>query len=44
VALLSSEEVAGQKQQSVVCIARKTPEGLVDAEVTPPSSEWIAIK
>jgi hypothetical protein len=44
VALLSSEEVAGQKSQSVVCIARKTPEGLVDAEVTPPSSEWIAIK
>ena len=44
VALLSSDDIAGQKPQSVVCIARKTPEGLVDAEVTPPSSEWIAIK
>jgi hypothetical protein len=44
VALLSSEEIAGQKTQSVVCVARKTPEGLVDVEVTPPSGDWIAVK
>jgi len=44
VALLSSEEIAGKKSQSVVCVARKTPEGLVDVEVTPPSGEWIAVK
>ena len=44
VALLSSEEIAGQKPQSVVCVARKTPEGLVDVEVTPPSGDWIAVK
>jgi hypothetical protein len=44
VALLRSEETAQQKSQSVVCIARKTPEGIVDVEVTPPATEWIAIE
>lgn len=44
VALLASDDIAGQKAQSVVCVARKTPQGLVDVEVTPPSSEWIAIE
>lgn len=44
VALLASETADGQDRQSLICIARKTPEGLVDVEVTPPSGEWIAIK
>lgn len=44
VALLKSDETAEQKSQSVVCVARKTPEGVVDVEVTPPSTEWIAIE
>jgi hypothetical protein len=43
VALLASEDVAGQKSQSVICVARKTPEGIVDVEITPPAGEWIAI-
>ena len=43
VALLASEDIAGQKSQSVICVARKTPEGIVDVEITPPAGEWIAI-
>lgn len=42
VALLTSG--SGASQNSVVCIMRKTPNGLTDVEVTPPASEWIAIK
>lgn len=44
VALLTSETDADKMQNSVVCIMRKTPSGLTDVEVTPPASEWIAIK
>ena len=44
VALLSSEPAADGKRHSVVCVARKTPEGLVDVEVTPPADDWMAIQ
>ena len=44
VALLTSASGADQTQNSVVCIMRKTPNGLTDVEVTPPASEWITIK
>lgn len=44
VALLTSEAAGAQSQNSVVCIMRKTPTGPSDAEITPPASEWIAIK
>jgi len=44
VALLTSATANGQTQSSVVCIMRKTPNGLTDVEVTPPASEWITIK
>ena len=44
VALLTSATAADQTRNSVVCIMRKTPNGLTDVEVTPPASEWIAIK
>lgn len=44
VALLTSVTASDQTQSSVVCIMRKTPNGLTDVEVTPPASEWITIK
>ncbi len=44
VALLTSATANDQTQNSVVCIMRKTPNGLTDVEVTPPASEWIVIK
>ncbi|MGE0151001.1 MAG: hypothetical protein AB7R90_00180 [Reyranellaceae bacterium] len=44
VALLSGEAGAGTERKTVVCVARKTPEGIVDVEVTPPAGEWIAIE
>ncbi len=44
VALLTSEAAGNQTGASMVCIMRKTPTGLTDVEVTPPASEWIAIK
>ena len=44
VALLTSDAVANEPQKTVVCIMRKTPEGLRDVEVTPPATEWIAIE
>lgn len=44
VALLTSDAVANEPQKTVVCIMRKTPTGLEGVEVTPPATEWIAIK
>jgi len=44
VALLTSDAIANEPQQTVVCIMRKTPTGLEGVEVTPPATQWIAIK
>ena len=44
VALLTSDAIANEPAKTVVCIMRKTPEGLRDVEVTPPATEWISIE
>lgn len=44
VAILTSDGAGGGPPVTLVCIMRKTPEGLTEVEITPPASEWIAIK